>query len=129
MVRITILSGARAGERCRITQFPCLLGRSVEAQICLEESGVWNKHLELGLDASRSFWLRSFTGALVTINGHSVAQAGLRNGDLIELGAVRLQFWLDETEQRALWLRETLTWAAIAVISFTQLALIYWLLT
>ena len=63
------------------------------------------------------------------VNGHAVAHGALHNGDLIELGALRLQFWLDETAQRGLLLRETLTWAAIAVISVAQIALIVWLLT
>src|SRR5262245_19154743 len=105
MVRLTILSGTRAGEQCPIKQFPCVIGRSVQAQICLEEAGVWDQHLELGLDPSRRFSLRAFPDAFVTVNGQLVAQAPLRNGDLIELGAVRLQFWLDETEQDGLSLR------------------------
>jgi hypothetical protein len=50
----------------------------------------------------------------VTVNGVAWRQGTLRNGDLIELGAVRLQFWLSETQQQALWPRR-LTWAAIAV--------------
>lgn len=129
MVQIKILSGSRAGEKCRIKQFPCLIGRSAEAQICIAETGVWDRHLELEIDPVGRFSLRACSEALVTLNGHSAAQASLRNGDLIELGAVRLQFWLDETEQRALWLRETLTWAAITLISGAQVALIVWLLS
>jgi hypothetical protein len=52
----------------------------------------------------------------------------LRNGDLIEIGSVKLQFFLSETRQKGLRFRETLKWAAIAIISLGQIALIYWLL-
>jgi len=53
----------------------------------------------------------------------------LRSGDVIEAGSLKLQFWLSETRQAGLRLREGLTWAAIAAISLGQIALIYWLLS
>ena len=129
MIRINILSGARVGEQCRIGNFPFFIGRSAEAQIRIDDSGVWEKHLEVGLDPSLSFLLRVFPEALVALNGHQVTEEKLRNGDLIVLGSACLQFWLDESEQRGLRLREALTWAAIAVVSAAQCGLIYWLLT
>jgi hypothetical protein len=52
----------------------------------------------------------------------------LRNGDTIDIGSLRLQFWLSETRQADLRLREGFTWAAIAAISLGQVGLIYWLL-
>ena len=47
---------------------------------------------------------------------------------LIELGSLRMQFWLNETRQAGLRFREGLTWAGIAAISLGQVGLIYWLL-
>ncbi|MCI0536916.1 MAG: FHA domain-containing protein [Verrucomicrobiales bacterium] len=123
------MSGSRAGEECWIQRFPCIIGRSAEANISLAEAGIWDRHLELELDPARSFSLRTFPNALATINGHSLAHVTLRNGDLIELGAVRLQFWLKETEQRSIRFREALTWAGIAMISAAQIGLIFWLVT
>jgi hypothetical protein len=39
-----------------------------------------------------------------------------------------MQFWLSETRQAGLRLREGLTWAGIAAVSLGQIGLIYWLL-
>jgi hypothetical protein len=52
----------------------------------------------------------------------------LRNGDTIELGALKLQFWLAETRQFGLRLRETLVWLGIIAVFFAQFGLIYCLL-
>jgi hypothetical protein len=66
---------------------------------------------------------------LARINGEQMDQStALRNGDVIELGSLRMQFWLGEPRQRGLRLREGLTWLAIALICLGQIGLIYWLL-
>jgi hypothetical protein len=39
-----------------------------------------------------------------------------------------MQFWLSETHQAGLRVREGLTWAGIAAISLGQIGLIHWLL-
>ena len=57
-----------------------------------------------------------------------VSRAVLRNGDTIDLGGARLQFWLSDTTQRGLRFREWLTWAGIAAVTLAQVALIYWLI-
>ena len=50
-----------------------------------------------------------------------------RNGDLIELGAVKIQFWIAKAEQIRLRWREWLTWLALILLTAAQVALIYWL--
>jgi len=72
--------------------------------------------------------LETTPNALATINGQPLQRTVLRNGDLIEIGSVKMQFCLSETRQTGLRLREALTWAAIAGISLGQIGLIYWLL-
>jgi hypothetical protein len=52
----------------------------------------------------------------------------LRNGDSIDIGSLKLQFWLSDTRQFGLRFREGLTWAALGFISLGQVGLIYWLL-
>jgi len=51
----------------------------------------------------------------------------LRNGDLIEAGSLKLQFWLTETRQKRMQVREWLTWIAIGAVCLGQVALVYWL--
>ena len=64
---------------------------------------------------------------MASLNHLPVRQASLRNGDLIELGAVQLQFGLSPTRHRSLRLREVLTWIALGLLCLGQVALIYWL--
>jgi len=67
--------------------------------------------------------------ALTNINGQPVQQAFLRNGDLIEVGSLKIQFWLSATRQRGLRTREFLTWFALAALCVGQIVLIYGLLS
>jgi hypothetical protein len=66
--------------------------------------------------------------ALTTVNGQSARQIFLRNGDIIELGPVRIQFWLSQTRQVDLRLREVLTWSALAGLCVAQVLLVYLLI-
>ena len=128
MIQLRILSGKRAGSAWAARHFPVLIGRSPNADLQSEEKGVWDKHLRIDFNPSAGLVLHTQSNALATVNGQSVEEAVLRNGDVIDLGSLKLQFWLSETQQSGLRFRETLTWAAIAVISLGQVALVYWLL-
>lgn len=129
MVQIKILSGAKAGTTWVARRFPVRIGRSATADLQLQESGVWDEHLRIDFQPSAGFVLNALPNALATVNGQAVQQTALHNGDNIEIGSLRIQFWLSETRQVGLRLREWLTWAAIAAISLGQVGLIYWLLS
>jgi pSer/pThr/pTyr-binding forkhead associated (FHA) protein len=128
MVQLTILTGKLAGASWSTRRFPVRIGRSPKADLQIEENGVWDDHLELDLNPSQGFLLRSRPEAPALINGESAKDAVLRNGDVIQIGSVKIRFWLSETRQRGLRFREWLTWSGIAVICLGQVALIYWLL-
>jgi pSer/pThr/pTyr-binding forkhead associated (FHA) protein len=128
MVQLKVLSGRKAGPTWVARHFPVRIGRSATADLQLEEDGVWDRHLELGLDSNAGIVLSALPDALTTVNGQSVHQAILRNGDAIAIGSLRMQFWLSETRQVGWGFREALTGAAIATISLGQVGLIYWLL-
>jgi pSer/pThr/pTyr-binding forkhead associated (FHA) protein len=128
MVQLSVVSGKSAGTSLVVRRFPVRIGRSAHADLCLEEHGVWEDHLRLELRRGEGFILETAPDALAAVNGHRAQRAVLRNGDVIEIGSARIQFWLSETRQSGLRLREGLTWAAIAAISLGQVALVYWLL-
>jgi len=128
MVQLKVLSGKKAGTAWVARRFPVRIGRSSSADLQLEESGVWDQHLQLDFDPAAGFILSAQPNALATVNGQPVEQTVLRNGDAISLGSLRMQFWLSETRQTDLRLREGFTWAGIAAISLGQIGLIYWLL-
>ena len=127
MIQLNILCGKKAGARWVTRRFPVRIGRAPNAELCLDDDGVWDYHLEIGLRPREGFVLSVQSGARASINAQPVEQVFLRNGDLIELGAARLQFSLSPTRPRGLRWREILTWLALAALCLGQVALIYWL--
>ncbi len=128
MVQLRVLSGKKAGTAWVARRFPVRIGRAADADLQLEDSGVWDQHLRLDFEARRGIVLRAQSEAAPTVNGEPVQEAVLRNGDAIDIGSVRLRFELSETRQRGLRFREWLTWGGIAAICLGQVGLIYSLL-
>jgi len=126
-VLFKIVSGKMAGAERVARRFPFYIGRAASADLQLPEEGVWDRHLEVSFDAAAGFILRAQPNALASLNGRSVNEAVLRNGDLIEIGALKMFFWLGETRQFNLSSREWLTWAGFILVLALQFYLIYWL--
>jgi hypothetical protein len=125
MVQFKIVTGKMAGTERVARHFPFRIGRSASADLRLEDDGVWDQHLELAFVSTTGFVLTAHPDARAAINGELFREAVLRNGDAIEIGALKLHFWLGETRQASLRLREWLTWTAFALILAGQLVLIY----
>jgi len=128
MVQFKILSGKKAGSLWDARRFPVRVGRSANSDLQLEEAGVWDDHLKLSLDRAEGFVIETQANALAAINGQPVRRAVLRNGDTIEIGSVKLQFWLAAPRQRGQRIREAFVWALITLVCLAQIALVYWLL-
>ncbi len=127
MVQLKILSGKKAGVTYTARRFPVRIGRAVGNDLQLEEDGIWDQHAQVNLEPAKGFVFGTQSGALATVNGESVQETVLHNGDGIDLGAAKLQFWLADARQTGLRFREGLTWIAIAAVCLCQIALIYWL--
>lgn len=128
MIQLQILSGKMAGTRWTARRFPVRIGRAAGNHLQLVEDGIWDEHLELTFERSEGFMLAACSEALVTLNHERVQATRLRNGDSIEIGCVRLRFWLGETRQHGLRLREGFVWGLVTLVSLGEVALIYWLL-
>jgi pSer/pThr/pTyr-binding forkhead associated (FHA) protein len=128
MIQLKILSGKKAGTSMVARRFPVRIGRAPSANLQLEEDGVWDQHLRLDFKTREGFFLSPEPNALATINGELLEARLLRNGDTVQIGTLKIQFWLSDARQRGLGFREWLTWLSIAAISFGQIALIYLLL-
>jgi pSer/pThr/pTyr-binding forkhead associated (FHA) protein len=129
MVQLEVLSGKRAGAVAVARRFPFVVGRDGSSDLRLEDGGVWDRHLELDLQMPDGFALKVLSQARAAVNDQPVQQAViLRNGDVIGIGAVKIRFWLGETRQLGLQMREFLTWAALVMLCAGQIALIYRLL-
>jgi len=127
MIQFEVLSGKQAGTISVARHFPFGIGRSPAMDLRLDEDGVWDQHLELRLLPESGFVLSRQADAIAFVNGASFEHLTLRNGDLIELGSVKLRFWLAETCQYSLRAREFLTWLILGILCLAQVALIYWL--
>jgi pSer/pThr/pTyr-binding forkhead associated (FHA) protein len=128
MVQLAILSGKKAGSCWDARHFPVRVGRSANSDLQLEEPGVWDDHLKVSLDPAEGFIAETQADALAGINGQPVRREVLRNGDVIEIGSVKLRFWLSAPRQRGQRIREGLVWALITLVCLGQIALVYWLL-
>jgi pSer/pThr/pTyr-binding forkhead associated (FHA) protein len=128
MIQLKILTGKMAGPTWVARHFPVRIGRSTRADLQLEEPGVWEEHFQITLDVKQGFIVETQPNALATVNGEPTQQSILHNGDLIEIGSLKIQFWLGEAVQRGLKIREGLVWAIIAAVTLGQIALVYWLI-
>lgn len=127
MVQLDIVSGKMAGTAWLARHFPVRIGRSPEADLRLEDDGVWDQHLELSLDRAEGFILQVQSPAVAAVNDEPFHRAQLRNGDAIALGSARLRFWLRPVRQSRLGIRETVVWLTLAGVFAGQLLLLNWL--
>ena len=129
MIQLNILSGKSAGAQSVARRFPFRIGRTAENELQLEDDGVWDQHLALEFHPESGFNLATAADALAAVNGESVQNTILRNGDIITVGSVKIQFWLAAARQGSLLTREIFVWTLIATVTATELALIYWLVS
>ena len=127
MLQLQILSGKKAGATFATSRFPVQIGRSAMADLCLEDSGVWDRHFEV-LRTTEGLSLKTQGDATVTVNDQQVTEAILHNGDLISIGLLKLRFGLTPVQQKSLRLREWLTWIGLAGVCVVEVAVILKLL-
>jgi hypothetical protein len=128
MIQLNILSGKMAGTVKVARHFPVKVGRCTACDLQVEEQGIWDEHFQIVFDPRKGFILQGRPDALVSVNGPLTEHTILRNGDIIEIGALKIQFWLAEAVQRGLRVREALVWLIVVAITLGQIGLIYWLL-
>lgn len=123
MIDFQVLSGRKAGSRVAVSRFPFLIGRAAQNHLSLDDDGIWEQHLSVEFQKD-GFHLSVPANAIATIDGQPVARTRLRNGDIITLGSVKLQFWISPAPQRGLSLRENFVWALLAAVTIGQFILI-----
>ena len=127
MVQLSILSCESAGTLIVARRFPFAIGRGAESQLQLEAPGIWEKHLTLTFDPSQGIVAEVQGEAMAAIGDEPFRRQALRNGDVIEIGSLKLRFSLSATVQRSFLLREWLTWLALGGLVGGQGWLIWWL--
>lgn len=128
MVELKILSGKQAGASVVARRFPFSIGRSAEADLRLQDEGIFERHLELRLERPEGVVLAVHPDAYAAVNGQTAQQTSLRSGDIISAGSVKLALALSAAPQYSLRFREALVWIGIGLVSIAEVALIYLLL-
>jgi predicted component of type VI protein secretion system len=128
VIQLQILSGKQADSNIVVCRFPFVAGRGADADLSLVDAGVWERHLQLDFERDEGFIYTTQPSALTLVNGERAERGRLHNGDVIELGSVRLRFWLARPEPKTLRAGEALTWAALLALFLAQIVLIVWLL-
>lgn len=124
MIQLQILSGQKAGVVFDSSRLPVTVGRSHEADVSLDEPGVWPNHCTIQW-LQEGLVLEVEPNALASVNGVPSPRAVLRHGDLITLGAINVRFNLSPVRQRSTSLREWLTWIGLGAVCLSQVAAIY----
>lgn len=125
MVQLNVLSGKAAGRSITARRFPFHIGRSEQNNLVLDDSGIWQKHLTLEFQPEIGFTISPGPDAVLTVNLQSVETGYcLRNGDVLALGAVKIQFWLAAATQRRLQAREVFVWSLLVVVVVTEVILL-----
>ena len=124
MIHLHLLSGKKAGSRTVAGHFPFRIGRAPQNDLPLEDDGVWDEHVTLEFQEKSGFHLATTSHAIAAVNGKPVEKTMLRNGDVITLGSVKIQFWLAPVPQRSLRLRENFVWALLILVTIAQFILI-----
>jgi hypothetical protein len=127
MVQFQVLTGKMAGATVVARHFPFAIGRSASMHLRLDDTGIWDQHLVLQMTPEGSFLLARPSPGLASVNGTAFETVTLRNGDLVELGSVRLRFALADVTWRRWQISEFLFWFVMGVILALQGALIWWL--
>ena len=128
MIQLNVLSGRKAGSQTVVRRFPFRVGRAAGNDLELDDDGVWDEHLTLEFQRSGGYALSAAPDALAAVNNQPVQSARLRNGDIVSLGSVKIQFWLAAARQRSLRLPEFSVWTLLLLVTLSQIALVYWLL-
>ena len=128
VIQLQIRSGKQADRQVSVCRFPFVIGRESEADLQLDDPGVWERHLEVTFQRGDGYLCAAQPGAMLLLNHQRIESGVLRNGDLIELGSIQLRFWLAPCFQKSTRVREALTWASLAALFVAQITLICWLL-
>ena len=128
MVQVELLAGRKSTSSLVFPRFPVRVGRAPNCQLQLVDDGVWDDHALISLRPREGFFIAATSGGTVLINGESVHQGHLANGDIVTIGAAQFRFGFTAPPPKAMWPRELLTWAGLAGLCASQGLLIYWLL-
>lgn len=129
MIQFQVLSGKQAGNDIVARRFPFVIGRDAASHWRVDDEGVWDRHVTVTFDRSEGYGYTAQEGATLIVNSEPPSTSGFfRNGDVVDIGVLKVRFWLERAPRRSTRFREILTWTLLVLLFAAQLALIYALL-
>jgi pSer/pThr/pTyr-binding forkhead associated (FHA) protein len=125
MLQVTLLHPA-GGAVTPVPRYPFRIGRASGDQLRIQEPGVWESHCTLEWRGAEGIHLIGNAQAITSVNGQTVTEIRVRNGDLVELGAARLLLSVRPVPQRSFRVLEILVWLTLAGVGLTQVFLMLW---
>ena len=126
--QLHITAGKMAGQYYPANTFPLTIGRGTACNLQMTDSGIWEQHLEIDVDRQYHLLIRCNPETTAMINGEPLRETQtLRNGDQIEIGTGKIQFWLGNVRQKNLHYHETIMWVLLGILTLAEITLILWL--
>ena len=126
--QLHITAGKLAGHYYPANTFPLVIGRGENCDLQMTDPGIWNRHLEIDIDIEYRLLIRCNPESTAMINGEPLTEnQPLRNGDHIEIGTGKLQFWLGNVQQKNLHAHDTIMWILLGTLTLAEIILILWL--
>lgn len=125
MVRLDVSSAGETPATHLLRQFPCVVGRGSDCGLRVAASGVWERHAEIDLKGDAGFAVRAVGDGVVVLNGVAVKDARIRNGDQIEMGGLKIRFWLAPVRARPHRGGDIVFWGLCALAVLGMLTLIF----
>ena len=122
MLQVTLLRPVGGGVT-PVACYPFRIGRAVDDQLRLEAPGIWDRHCTLEWRGLEGVHLVGNAQALTSVNGQTVKEVRVRNGDVVDIGGVRLMLSVCPVPQRHFGLLEVLVWLTLSAIALSQLFL------
>lgn len=95
MAYITQYSNSVPVVKFPLDQYVLSIGQAIEADICVPEEGIADKHAQLEITQQTEcfqFQIITLDNAQISVNGNNVSQATLKDGDWIVIGDIEFQF-------------------------------------
>ena len=126
--QLHITAGEMAGQYYPASNFPLTIGRRKDCNLQMTDSGIWEQHLEIDVDKQYRLFIHCNPETTAMINGEPLREAQtLRNGDQIEFGTGKIQFWLGNVRQKNLHNQEKIMWVLLVILTLIEITLILWL--
>jgi pSer/pThr/pTyr-binding forkhead associated (FHA) protein len=122
MLQVTVLGQAQATVT-QISSYPFRIGRAPGDHLRIQAPGVWDNHITLEWRAAEGIHLVGSPESLTAVNGHLVKETRIRNGDLVQIGGVRLLLSVAPAAQRSFRPLEIVIWTALGAVGLAQLYL------